>query len=265
MLHDATTREQFFAQAGAHVDFVVAEFDGMVVLVSTEDSSPDRGLFVTRGRAQLGALDRAVAALRSAGQWSPCRRSTFLDLGAGAGVRTIASVRVHGVSKVVACEQLAVRAARLRATAMLNDLGSRVHVVHARAGTGISEGATGAEPILALSVDDLARRGLFVANDVVLLWIDGSVRGAADVLQGSTCLTSHAPPVVLDIGSAPDAGALLALAPHTHMVNLGAGGETAYPLPIGDGAHRVAGPLLLMTATRRQRDVESASRLPRRD
>jgi FkbM family methyltransferase len=197
------TRKSFFEQAGRHTPFVAVKTrDGLSFIVSTEDTSVGKSLFMRRTRSEFRMLASAMKALRRIGV---PRRGIFVDVGANIGTTTVAALAHHGFPTAVAYEPDPLNSALLRANLALNGLESRARVVEAVVSDAPgSVHLTGSEkhgghkvssagwPVDAVALDDE------IHEDIGLIWID--VQGhEGHVFLGAERLLHSRPPVVVEV------------------------------------------------------------------
>jgi FkbM family methyltransferase len=203
----AQERGTFFDQAREHTPFVgVQTPDGLSFIVSTQDASVGRSLFVRRQRSEFRMLATALKVLRENGK--PHNRGVFVDVGANIGTTTVAALVLHGFASGIAFEPEPLNVSLLRVNLALNGLNSRVRVVEAAVSDsagckhlGISK-KHGSHKIKreglaveAVTLDDE------ITDDVGLIWID--VQGhEGRVFRGGRGLFSRLPPVVVEVSPA---------------------------------------------------------------
>jgi FkbM family methyltransferase len=118
-------RRRFFEVAKDFVPYLVAEREGQLFLVATDD--PTHRNFFLRDRSKEGVvLKRALRSLEAAG--TPVSRKTFIDIGANTGTTTLAALSA-GFRSVVACEPGPTSFKLLRANLVLNDVEHSVRAV----------------------------------------------------------------------------------------------------------------------------------------
>lgn len=206
-------REAFVGQARPLTPLLATRLDGAMFIVRTAAEADELSLFVNRSHPHLRLLEDALAELDELGLGEDCRRTTFVQGSAGAGIATVAALCARGFARGLACESdlSAYRVLKLNMTT--NGLTERVRTLPVALDGESSDG----QPV---SLDGLLGRGLIDAAGVGLLWItDGDVMrtlgGAADTL-------GHGPPLLL--GLEEQAGSELAellQRTHTHCVPIG--------------------------------------------
>lgn len=205
-------RRRFIDSASRLVSAVGFAHEAGIVLCPADDRTILRKVFVRGGRSEFVVLERAVSTMRGRGLSA---EGTFLDIGANLGTTTLAALRFHGFSNVIAVEPDPANTRFLRAAVALNGLDQDVTVVEAAATdyvgrTAFAEAATGPlgrksgrgrlrpdgeRSVAAVTLDALAERGLYDPNDVGLVWLD--VQGAeALALRGAERLVGARVPVV---------------------------------------------------------------------
>jgi FkbM family methyltransferase len=237
-------RERFLQLAQEFVPYLVAERDGLLFVLPTDDPTLAK-LFVRLQRhKERAVLKRTLRRLNEAGIQVP--RSTLLDIGASVGTMAFAALQA-GFSSVVACEPLPSSFRLLRANLVLNGFEDRVRAVEValsnRAGTatldvergsrqarllarpGESPGGRSHEVRLA-RLDDLAAEGIFDSSEVGLLVMDAEghecqvLEGAENVLQANVPIVMELNPKLLRLaGRFGDLAGLLARH-YTHVLDL---------------------------------------------
>lgn len=130
VVHVPTTAERaaFLEDAAELTPLAAVDFASLIFVVRTDDPD-DRAFFVERTHSRLDALDEAIAELDRSGDGDAARGRTFVDLGAGSGVATVAALRKHGFRDATAIEPdpAARRVLELNVTA--NGVADRVRVL----------------------------------------------------------------------------------------------------------------------------------------
>jgi len=218
--------------------FVTAEHRDALFLVPTRDPKPSRFVQNPRPR-QFVRLARALSILRDAGRLPT--RGVFVDVGAHVGTTSIMALLHHGFSEAVSIEPDPDNVRMLRASAELNGVAERIHVIHGalsdsaqkrffvpgRVRGGWAEGRlttkpTGdASPVETVRLDDLVADGALDLDKVGLVWCGHPV-GAA-LIGSATAFFARRVPLVLAAGARDENGRLLLnqLAEHyEHAVDL---------------------------------------------
>ncbi len=197
-------RRDFVKQVRPFGAFVAAVIGGATFIVRTARNSPELPVFVRRTDVRLSALEAAVSALDDLGLGPAARGKTFFDLGAGAGVGTVAAICWHQFSRGIAYEPEPDACDVLRLNLAANNLSDRVCL--------LPGGATSRGDML-----DALLRDEAPSEDPGLVWIDERV----DPAQAARLLADGAP-VVLHLGQGSRAVAELIGAgglveTHTHF------------------------------------------------
>jgi FkbM family methyltransferase len=244
-------RERFLKQAREFVPYLVAERDGQLLALPTDDPTLGK-LFVSEKRKEQNVLTRALERLEGAGV--EVRRTTFVDIGANVGTTTFAALEA-GVASVVACEPVPSSFRLLRANLVLNGVEDSVRPVevalsyHAgRAPIDLDSGSRKAR-VLALPgevphgrsqdvrlarLDDLVAEGVLDPGEVGLLFMDVEgheaqvLEGAASVLERHVPLVMELNPKLLRLAGKIDELAGLLERHYTHVLDLRAKSEPAF-------------------------------------
>jgi FkbM family methyltransferase len=205
-------KESFLNAASTLTSHVAAEIESATFLVRTSADAPERPLFVERSHPRLELLARALATLDELGLGEEARARTFVEVGAGVGITTVAAMRWHGCSQALACESDRSAYLTLKLNVAANGLRDRVRTLPVSLGKGGD-----------VSLDELVRRGLIASGEAGLLWIDG--RQPGDILEGARAFREAAPPLVFRSSPAPRLEDT-----HTHFVRLDEAGTTLVPI-----------------------------------
>jgi FkbM family methyltransferase len=206
-------RKASFERIRSATSHVAVELDDLVFLVSTRDRL-GRGLFVYGGRQDFDVLERVLRILAEHGVDASAK--TLVEVGANIGTTTVAAVRHHRFAQVVALEPEPGNFRVLRLNLVANDIDSHVHALQVAASdvdgearlrvstrsSGLHELVAAEEDdpadtvvVRAVTLDTLAREGVFTTDEVGLLWLDAA-GGEAPVLAGAATLVATGVPVV---------------------------------------------------------------------
>ena len=97
-------RRAFVRDARRLSPLVAAEIQGATFIVRTSAGAEELPLFTQRSHPRLRTLDRAVALLDRLGLGDGARAGAFVDIGAGAGMTTVAALAWHGFAGAAARE-----------------------------------------------------------------------------------------------------------------------------------------------------------------
>jgi FkbM family methyltransferase len=206
------SRARFFSQAAGVTPYVAVEVEDALFFVSTNDRKLGRGLFARQSRNDINILDDVLQRLGDRG--FTIDGTTFIDVGANIGTTTVTALS-RGFGRAVAIEPSPANAQTLRLNLVANRLVEVVVVVEAAAGdregavplavSSISSGKNRLARGLGLSgealmvncvtVDRLAKRGVFDPQRVGLLWID-TQGDEGRVLHGAGSLLKQGVPIV---------------------------------------------------------------------
>jgi FkbM family methyltransferase len=222
---DREARLAFLEDAEELTPLIAADADGSRYLLSTSDRHITSAFVLKAGRSDAKTLKRALLVLRSLGR--EVTGGTLIDVGANIGTTTISALRRHPFEHVVACEPEPQNLRLLRLNLVANRLEHDVTVENAAVGEGETElellvydRTTGTHevvdpagstlpradqgssyervPVRQVTLDELARRGLYTPADVSLLWMD--VEGhEGHVLKGGSLLTELGTPVAMEL------------------------------------------------------------------
>ena len=194
-------RERFLELAHDFTPYVVAERDGLLFVVPTDDPTLGK-LFVRREKhKERTVLLRALERLDEAGV--AVRRGTFVDVGANIGTTAFAALEA-GFASVLAIEPVPSTFRLLRANLALNGAEDAVHAVRLalsdEPGTlrmDVGQGsrkarldASGSEEVEVARLDDV------VEDDVDLLLVDAEGHEVQVLAGGERVLAIGAPLVV---------------------------------------------------------------------
>ena len=98
-------REFLTREARRFSPLVAAEIDGATFLVRTSPGAGERSLFTERSHPRLRRLARVMIALDELGLGA-ARRKTFVELGAGHGMATVAALAWHGFARALAWRKI---------------------------------------------------------------------------------------------------------------------------------------------------------------
>ena len=218
------TRDEAFDAIGGHAPYVGVSTGAGDFLVSTNDQTVARSLFVKQSRGEMGVLRRALDLLDLHGR---NERRVLLDVGANIGTTTVTALTQHGFDRAIAFEPAPANVRLLRANIALNGLVERVvvrpvavsgseealqlllhpfnsggHEVPRATGRAFEGGVRGDAGIETISVeavaidDELVRLGVD-GGEVGLLWLDVQGHEGA-VLEGATKLVAGGVPLVTE-------------------------------------------------------------------
>jgi FkbM family methyltransferase len=197
------SREQFLALAREFTPYVVAERDGLLYVVPTDDPTLGK-LFVRREKhKERAVLLRALERLEEAGV--PVRRGTFVDVGANVGTTAFAALEA-GFASVLAIEPVPRTFVLLRANLVLNGAEDAVRPLRLalsdEPGTmrmDVAQGsrkarldAAGGEEVEVARLDDV------VEGHVDFLLVDAEGH-EAQVLAGGERVLANGVPLVIEL------------------------------------------------------------------
>ncbi|HWT92279.1 MAG TPA: FkbM family methyltransferase [Solirubrobacteraceae bacterium] len=224
-------RDDLFQDLSGHAPLVGVSTRSGRFVVSTEDQTVARILFVKQSRGEMAVLTRAMELLAAEGR---AERKILLDVGANVGTTTVAALVEHGFERVVSFEPEPENQRLLNANLALNDLLDRVTVrrvavsdaegtlpmlVHPFNSGGheipradgkpfegeLDDGAEVEEiEVPAVTLDADLERLAIAPADVALLWLDvqghepSVLRGARSVLEAGVPIVTEFHPDMLD-------------------------------------------------------------------
>ena len=100
----ASDRSEFARQARKVTPLVAAEIEGTTFIVRTAAGAEELSLFTQRSHPRLRRLEQVVSMLDELGLGERARAGAFVDIGAGAGLATVAALAWHRFARAVACE-----------------------------------------------------------------------------------------------------------------------------------------------------------------
>jgi FkbM family methyltransferase len=100
----AKERSEFVREARKLTPLVAAEIEGTMFIVRTAAGAEELSLFTQRSHPRLRRLEQAVSMLDELGLGERARAGAFVDIGAGAGLATVAALAWHRFARAVACE-----------------------------------------------------------------------------------------------------------------------------------------------------------------
>jgi hypothetical protein len=100
----ATERSEFLREARKRTPFVAVEIEGATFIVRTVAGAEELPLFTRRSHPRLRRLEQVVSVLDELGLGDRARAGAFVEVGAGAGLATVAALAWHGFARAVACE-----------------------------------------------------------------------------------------------------------------------------------------------------------------
>jgi FkbM family methyltransferase len=245
------SKKAFFGLAGDFTPYVVADADGLLVVVPTSDRHHDKIFW--KGIKEQKVLRRALGELERLGIRTA--GTTFVDVGANIGTSTLTALRA-GFANAVAFEPEDENFRLLRANLVLNDADRAVRAFRLAlsdtAGAATIDplpGKSGAARLLAADeqprgetqpvevrrLDDLVADGTLAPAEIGLLWLD--VEGhEVHVLRGAEQALAHRFPAVLELnpnalrrtGGRADLAAVVGRH-YTHVVDLR--DDAASPVP----------------------------------
>jgi FkbM family methyltransferase len=197
------SRERFLAAAREFVPYVVAERDGLLFVVPTDDPTLGKLFVRSEKHKERTVLLRALERLEGAG--IDVRRGTFVDVGANVGTAAFAALRA-GFRSVVAIEPVPSTFRLLRANLVLNGAEGAVRAmqlaVSDRKGTMTMDVARGSrkarlaegggEEVQVARLDDVVVGEV----DFVLLDAEGH---EVQVLAGAERVLGNGVPLVLEL------------------------------------------------------------------
>jgi FkbM family methyltransferase len=201
--------------------YVAAEHRAAVFLVPTDERKASRFVHNRRPR-QFVRLARAVRILREAGRLP--EGGVIVDVGAHVGTTSIMALLEHGFSEAVAIEPDPDNVRLLRASAALNGVDARIHVIPAalsdsaskrffvpgRKRGGWAEGrlseapADGATPVETVSLDEVAQEGVVDPEATRLVWCGHPVGGA--LADSATTFLERRVPLVIATSAGDEKG-----------------------------------------------------------
>lgn len=250
LTNGSESRERFLRVARDFVPYVVAEHDGQLFVLATDD--PTHGKQFTRQKLKEQAvLQRALTALERSG--IEVRRRTFVDVGANIGTTTLAALEA-GFVRVVACEPLPRNVRILRANLVLNGLEDLVTPLELamsnRAGSGTIDTLGGSRKARVLQpaelprgqteeirlgrLDDLIDQGVVGPDEVGFLFVDAEgherqvLEGASRLLRLDIPLVMEVNPKLLHLGGGTDGLSDVLALSYTHILDLRSKGEPAF-------------------------------------
>jgi FkbM family methyltransferase len=229
------SRERFLAASREFVPYVVAERDGLLFVVPTDDPTLGKLFVRSEKDKERAVLLRALERLAEAGV--EVRRETFVDVGANVGTAAFAALGA-GFERVVAIEPVPSTFRLLRANLVLNGVEESVRALQLalsdRAGTtaiDVSQGArkarlteTGGEEVAVARLDDV------VEDEVDFLLVDAEghevqvLAGAERVLGSGVPLVLELNPKLLALAGRRDELPRLLARHYTHVLDLRARG-----------------------------------------
>jgi FkbM family methyltransferase len=244
-------RKRFWHLARGFSPYVVAERDGQLHVLATDD--PSLGdLFARNYSKELRVLTRALECLAAAG--AEVSRTTFVDIGANTGTATLAALRA-GFTSVVAIEPVPSSFRLLRTNLVLNDVEDSVRPLQMglsnKTGTGILDLGLRSRKARVLAhpgksrrrrsqqirlarLDDLVAEGELAPAEVGMVFMDVEghechvLEGASSVLQEQVPLVMELNPTLLRLaGKVGDLPSLLDRH-YTHIVDLRRNSDRAF-------------------------------------
>jgi FkbM family methyltransferase len=212
---DRENRERFLQVARDFAPYLVAEREGRLLILATDDPTHAR-LFSREKQKEQKILPKALEYLERSGVAVP--RRTFIDVGANVGTTTFAALEA-GFSSVIAFEPMASSFRILRANLVLNDLEDSVVPLQlalsnrsGRATLDVESGSRKArvltrssdlpsghsQEILLARLDDLVAEGTVDPSPVSLVFIDAEGH-ECHVLEGATCLLRAEIPLIMEL------------------------------------------------------------------
>jgi FkbM family methyltransferase len=235
------SRERFLSLAREFAPYVVAERDGLLFVVPTDDPTLGK-LFVRREKhKERAVLLRALDRLDEAG--SPVRRGTFVDVGANVGTTAFAALEA-GFASVLAFEPVPRTFRLLRANLALNGAEDAVRArrlaISDERGTlrmDVAQGsrkarldAAGGEEVEVARLDDV------VEGEIDLLLVDAEGHEVQVLAGGERVLSSGVPlvvelnPKLLDLAGRIDELPDLLARHYTHVLDLRDRGASFVPV-----------------------------------
>jgi FkbM family methyltransferase len=255
---DRASRGSFFVSAADYAPLIGVRARDAVYVVSTDDRSVGRSLFVTRARGEMDLLVTALRVLERLGE-GQVRTRTLLDVGANIGTTSIFALTSQGFPAAIAIEPQPDTFRLLRMNVVANDLEERVRTFQcavsdadgtARMSNPAKSGNAKILPpdlrkrvreiaVPSRKLDSMVESGDIASDEIGLVWLD--VQGhEGHVLAGASRLTERGIPVVLEFsprlltrseGLEPLVGALSR--DYTDIVDLRAGkAANAVPFPV---------------------------------
>jgi FkbM family methyltransferase len=230
------SRERFLELARDFVPYVVAERDGLLFVVPTDD--PTLGKLFVRSEKHK---ERRVL-LRALEQLPDVRRGVFVDVGANVGTAAFAALGA-GFERVVAIEPVPATFRLLRANLALNGADDRVRAVRLalsdEAGTGQMDVAQGSRKARLDSAGgeqvEVARLDDVVEEEVDFLLVDAEghevqvLAGGERVLSTGVPLVFELNPKLLELAGRIDELPGLVARHYTHVLDLRDVGATFVP------------------------------------
>jgi FkbM family methyltransferase len=173
---ETVERRDFVRRARGMSPLIAAELERATFVVRTAPGSAELPLFVHRSHPRLRRLNAAVMLLDALGLR---RHGTFVEVGAGPGISSVAALAWHGFSRAVASEQDREERRMLELNLAANRLSARADVLDRQ-----------------IALDRLAGKKVIRSDEVGLLWIE-DVRATERALAGARALLRTAPPLVL--------------------------------------------------------------------
>jgi FkbM family methyltransferase len=221
------SRERFLELAGDFVPYLVAEREGLLFVVPTDDPTLGK-LFVRREKHK----ERSVL-MRALERLPDLRRGTFVDVGANVGTAAFAALGA-GFERVIAIEPVPRTFRLLRANIALNDADESVRPLRLalsdEPGTMRMDVAAGLRKAR-LDADgdesvEVARLDDVVEDGVDLLFVDAEghevqvLAGGERVLSGGVPLVLELNPKLLDLAGRVDELPGLLSRHYTHVLDL---------------------------------------------
>jgi FkbM family methyltransferase len=221
---DRDQRLAYFDGADQYTPYLATPAGGALFLVKTEDKHIGRSLFSKRGRGELGALSRAVAAIENLLGRSAIEGRSFVDVGANIGTTTIPALVSHGFDTAVAIEPEPENVRVLRLNVLLNDLEERVKVLSIAASNEVGRSelvvnrSRGGKHWIAtdrsklnrknlaenavlevatVTLDHLVEGGVIDAEGTGLVWMDAEAH-EGHILEGASSLLGRGTPLVIE-------------------------------------------------------------------
>jgi FkbM family methyltransferase len=235
------SRERFLAAAREFVPYVVAERDGLLFVVPTNDPTLGKLFVRSEKHKERAVLLRALERLERAG--IEVRRETFVDVGANVGTAAFAALQA-GFRSVVAIEPVPSTFRLLRANLALNGAEEAVRglqlAVSDRNGTmpmDVAQGSRkarlaegGSEEVQVARLDDVVEDDV----DFVLLDAEGhevqALAGAERVLGNGAPLVLELNPKLLALAGCRDELPALLARRYTDVLDLRAKGAEFVPV-----------------------------------
>ena len=100
----ARERSEFAREARKLTPLLAAEIEGTMFIVRTAAGAEELSLFTQRSHPRLRRLEQVLSMLDEQGLGEGARAGAFVDIGAGAGLATVAALAWHRFARAVACE-----------------------------------------------------------------------------------------------------------------------------------------------------------------